>query len=132
MMPLTRPMMLPTPSTSLVTKPSAIIGAAPSVAARASSSAAGSTPATSSCSAALARASSVTSLIWSAWSVTPRTVATTTPAINSEQSEHDHAGGQGGLELVPLEHADQRFEDDGQHRGERSSGARSRSPRRAR
>ena len=29
MMPLTRPMMLPTPSTSLVTKPSAIIGAAP-------------------------------------------------------------------------------------------------------
>ena len=64
MMPLTRPMMLLTPSTSLVTKPSAIIGAAafggrPGVL----QARPGSIPATSSCSAALATASSVTSPI---------------------------------------------------------------------
>ncbi len=63
MMPLASPMMLPTPSTSLVTKPPEIIGADPSTAVLASSKAAGSTPATSSCFAALAIAASATSLI---------------------------------------------------------------------
>ena len=70
------------PDTSLVTKPSAMAGCISSIAVWASSSVASST---SSESEALAMAASTEALIWSVCSVTPWTVAMTTPVATASR-----------------------------------------------
>ena len=118
MMPLTRPMMLPTPSTTLVTKPSAIIGRGPF----------GGRPGVLQC--CWVDPGDVDLL----GGVGQRFVGDLTDLIGlvdhaagggddddehqQQQTEHDQAGGEGGLDLVLLEHTDERSEDDRQHRGE--------------
>jgi hypothetical protein len=73
------------PETNAARTPSAIIGFESSVAFRASSNEPLSTPSASVCLANSSSALSVTALIWSSCSVTPRTVPTTTPPIRTSR-----------------------------------------------
>ena len=75
----------PRPDTNPERTPVVIMGAASSTAARAVSSASWSMPRASVCFAASCSAAVVESPIWSAWSITPRVVATTTPTISSSR-----------------------------------------------
>ena len=118
MMPLTRPMMLLTPSITLVTKPSAIVGAAPSVAARASSSACWIDPGDVELFGGVGQGlvGHRTDLIGLVDHAAGG--GDDDHEHQQQQSEHDQAGGEGGLDLVPFEHSDERSEHDGEHRGE--------------
>ena len=73
----------PMPETNPARTPVVIVGAASSTAARASARAASSMPSASVCSASSSSAASVEAPMSWAWSTTPRTVATTTPAIRA-------------------------------------------------
>ena len=111
--PLARPIRVPTPETSLVRKPSAIAGVAPR-------SPPGRRPVRprSRRRARRPRCRSPrrsTALIWSACSVTPRTVATTTTAITASRPRTIRPAARVGLSPWRSRLPDQGLEDHGQH-----------------
>ena len=96
-----------------------IIGAASSMAFRASSSDSSLMPSASDSSAALSIALSTEVPISIGLFGDAPHRRDRDAGHQGEQAEDDHAGREAGLELVALERADQRLEDDGQHGRER-------------
>jgi hypothetical protein len=109
--PLTRPSSELMPSTNLVRTPSAIVGPAPWVAARASSKEPCSI---SSWSEALSIAASTDAPISSVWSSTPFTVATMTTVIRRRSPSTIRPAAREGLEPAPFEAPHRGLEDHGQ------------------